>query len=122
MKLANETKKIMEDSSIRVTATAVRVPVFRCHAESVNFETETKLGANEARAVLSQFPGVIVYDDPSRNLYPLQLDVSGKDEVYVGRIREDETIPNGLNLWIVSDNIRKGAALNAVQIAENLIK
>jgi aspartate-semialdehyde dehydrogenase len=122
MKLANETKKIMGDSAIKVTATAVRVPVFRCHAESVNFETETKIGANEARAVLSKFPGVIVYDDPSRDLYPLQLDVNGKDEVYVGRIREDETILNGLNLWIVSDNIRKGAALNAVQIAEHLTR
>jgi aspartate-semialdehyde dehydrogenase len=122
MKLANETKKILGDTTIRVTATAVRVPVFRCHAESVNIETETKLSANEARAVLSEFPGIIVYDDPSRDLYPLQLDVSGKDEVYVGRIREDETIPNGLNLWIVTDNVRKGAALNAVQIAEYLIK
>jgi len=122
MKMVNETRKIMEDDAIRLTATTVRVPVFRCHAESVNIETGTKLGANEARAVLSKFPGVIVYDDPSRNLYPLQLDVSGKDEVYVGRIREDETVPNGLNIWIVSDNIRKGAALNAVQIAEYLIK
>jgi aspartate-semialdehyde dehydrogenase len=122
MKMVNETRKIMEDDAIRLTATTVRVPVFRCHAESVNIETVTKLGANEARAVLSRFPGVIVYDDPSRNLYPLQLDVSGKDEVYVGRIREDETVPNGLNIWIVSDNLRKGAALNAVQIAEHLIK
>lgn len=122
MKIANETTKIMGDSAIKITATAVRVPVFRCHAESVNVETEKKLGANEARAVLSRFPGVIVYDDPSRDLYPLQLDVAGKDEVYVGRIREDETVPNGLNLWIVSDNIRKGAALNAVQIAELLVR
>jgi aspartate-semialdehyde dehydrogenase len=122
MKLVNETKKIMADNSIRVSATAVRVPVFRCHSESVNIETETKLSANEARAILSGAPGVIVYDDPNKNLYPLAIDVSGKDEVYVGRIREDASIPNGLNLWIVSDNIRKGAALNAVQIAEELIK
>ena len=122
MKMASETRKIMEDDAILLTATTVRVPVFRCDAESVNVETHTKLGANEARAVLSKFPGVIVYDDPSRNLYPLQLDVSGKDEVYVGRIREDETVLNGLNIWIVSDNLRKGAALNAVQIAEHLIK
>jgi aspartate-semialdehyde dehydrogenase len=122
MKMVNETRKIMEDDAIRLTATTVRVPVFRCHAESINIETSTKLDANEARAVLSKFPGVIVYDDPSRNLYPLQLDVSGKDEVYVGRIREDETVPNGLNIWVVSDNLRKGAALNAVQIAEHLIK
>lgn len=121
MKMANETAKIMEDPSIHVTATAVRVPVFRCHAESVNIETEKKLAPNEARAVLSGAPGVVVYDDPSRNLYPLQLDTAGKDETFVGRIREDQTVPNGLNLWIVSDNLRKGAALNAVQIAELLI-
>jgi aspartate-semialdehyde dehydrogenase len=122
MKIANETRKIMEDDSIRLTATSVRVPVFRCHAESVNIETGNKLTANEVRAALAQFPGVIVYDDPSRNIYPLQLDVSGKDEVYVGRIREDESVSNGLNLWIVSDNLRKGAALNAIQIAEHLIR
>jgi aspartate-semialdehyde dehydrogenase len=122
MKISNETKKIMEDDSIRVTATAVRVPVFRCHAESVNIETERKLSANDARAVLAGAPGVIVYDDPSRNIYPLQLAAAGKDETYVGRVREDETIPNGLNIWLVSDNLRKGAALNAVQIAEQLIK
>ena len=121
MKLVNETKKIMEDESIGLTATAVRVPVFRCHAESVNIETEKKLSANEARAILSKMPGIIVYDDPSRGIYPLQIDVSGKDEIYVGRVREDETIKNGLNLWIVIDNIRKGAALNAVQIAEHLL-
>jgi aspartate-semialdehyde dehydrogenase len=121
MKLANETKKIMEDDSIGITATGVRVPVFRCDAESVNIETEKKLSANEARAILSKMPGVIVYDDPSRGIYPLQLDVSGKDEIYVGRVREDETIKNGLNFWIVIDNIRKGAALNAVQIAEHLL-
>jgi aspartate-semialdehyde dehydrogenase len=122
MKIVNETRKIMEDASIRVTATAVRVPVFRCHSESVNIETERKISANEVRAVLSAAPGVIVYDDPQRNIYPLPIDVSGKDETYVGRIREDESIPNGINLWLVSDNLRKGAALNAVQIAEELIK
>jgi aspartate-semialdehyde dehydrogenase len=122
MKMANETKKIMADESIRVTATAVRVPVFRCHSESVNIETGKKISANEVRAVLSAAPGIIVYDDPKKNLYPLAIDVAGKDEIYVGRIREDESIPNGINLWIVSDNLRKGAALNAVQIAELLIK
>ena len=121
MKMVNETNKIMEDDTIRLTATTVRVPVFRCHAESVNIETEKKLSANEARAILSKMPGVMVYDDPSRSIYPLQLDVTGKDETYVGRVREDETIKNGLNLWIVIDNIRKGAALNAVQIAEHLL-
>jgi aspartate-semialdehyde dehydrogenase len=122
MKLADETKKIMGDDSIRVTATAVRVPVFRCHSESVNIETGKKISANEVRALLSAAPGIIVYDDPNKNLYPLAIDVAGKDETYVGRIREDESLPNGVNLWIVSDNLRKGAALNAVQIAELLIR
>ena len=121
MKMANETKKIMADESIRVTATTVRVPVFRCHSESVNVETGKKISANEVRAVLSAAPGIIVYDDPKKKLYPLAIDVAGKDEIYVGRIREDESIPNGINLWIVADNLRKGAALNAVQIAELLI-
>jgi aspartate-semialdehyde dehydrogenase len=122
MKMVNETRKIMEDDSIRVTATTVRVPVFRCHSESVNIETEKNISANEVRALLSAAPGIIVYDDPAKNLYPLAIDVAGKDEIYVGRIRVDESIPNGINLWIVSDNLRKGAALNAVQIAEQLIQ
>ncbi len=122
MKMVNETRKIMEDDSIRVTATTVRVPVFRCHAESVNIETETKISANEVRAVLAAAPGIIVFDDPKKNIYPLAMDVVAKDEVYVGRVREDESLPNGINLWLVSDNLRKGAALNAVQIAELLIK
>jgi aspartate-semialdehyde dehydrogenase len=122
MKLANETQKILEDSTIRVTATTVRVPVYVGHSESVNIETEKKLSANDARAILSTAPGVQLYDDPQRKIYPTPLEVAGRDEVYVGRIREDESIPNGLNLWIVADNLRKGAALNAVQIAEELIK
>ncbi len=122
MKMVNETKKIMGDDSIRVTATTVRVPVFRGHAESVNIETEKKLTANEARALMADFPGVVVFDAPDRNVYPLQVDVAGKDEVYVGRVREDESIEKGLNMWIVADNLRKGAALNAVQIAEKLIE
>ena len=121
MKMVNETRKIMEDDALQVTATAVRVPVFRCHAESVNVETENKLSANETRAILAKMPGVLVYDDPSRSIYPLQLDVAGKDETWVGRVREDATVKNGLNLWIVIDNIRKGAALNAVQIAELIV-
>ncbi|MBI5190168.1 MAG: aspartate-semialdehyde dehydrogenase [Nitrospirae bacterium] len=121
MKMVHETHKML-DPDIKVTATTVRVPVFRCHAESVNIETEKKLTANEARAILAAAPGVIVYDDPSKNLYPLQIDCVGKDDTYVGRVREDESIENGLNLWVVSDNLRKGAALNAVQIAEELIK
>lgn len=122
MKMVNETKKIMEDDSIGVTATTVRVPVYICHSEAVNIETEEKLTANEARALLAEAPGIIVYDDPEKNIYPVPLNVSGKDEVYVGRIREDESIQNGLNIWIVADNLRKGAATNAVQIAELLIK
>ncbi len=121
MKMVNETRKIMGDDSIRVTATTVRVPVFVGHSESVNIETEKKLTANEARAILSTAPGVQVYDDPSRGLYPLAIDATGNDAVYVGRIREDESVSNGLNLWVVADNLRKGAALNAVQIAEHLV-
>jgi aspartate-semialdehyde dehydrogenase len=122
MKMVNETKKILGDSSIKITATTVRVPVFRCHSESLNIETEKKLLANEVRAILSRAPGVIVYDAPDKNVYPLPIDVAGKDETYVGRIRDDESIENGINMWIVADNLRKGAALNAVQIAETLIE
>ena len=122
MKMVNETRKILGESSLPITATTVRVPVFICHAESVNIETEQKLSANEARALLSAAPGIQVYDDPSQNLYPLPIDVVGTDAVYVGRVREDESVPNGLNLWIVADNLRKGAALNAIQIAEELIR
>jgi aspartate-semialdehyde dehydrogenase len=122
MKMVNETIKIMEDNAIRVTATTVRVPVFRCHSEAVNIETEKKISPNEVRAILSTADGVMVFDEPKKNIYPLAIDVAGKDEVYVGRIREDESIANGINMWIVGDNLRKGAALNAVQIAEELIK
>ena len=122
MKLANETRKIMGDDSIKITATAVRVPVFRCHSESLNVETEKKLTADEARAVLSAAPGVVIYDAPGKNIYPLPVDVADKDETYVGRIREDESAENGINMWIAADNLRKGAALNAVQIAEHLIR
>ena len=122
MKMVHETQKIMGDKSIRVTATTVRVPVFRGHSESINVETEKKLTANEARSLLSTFPGISIFDAPEKNAYPLPLQVAGKDDVYVGRIREDESIENGINLWVVSDNLRKGAALNAVQIAEELIK
>jgi len=122
MKMVNETKKIMEDDSIRVTATTVRVPVFYGHSESVNIETEKKITAGQVREILSKAPGVIVVDDPKKNEYPLAINAAGKDETFVGRIREDESIPNGINMWVVSDNIRKGAALNAVQIAEILIQ
>ena len=122
MKMVNETKKILGDNSLRLTATTVRVPVFRCHSESLNIETEKKLTANEVRAVLSKAPGVVVYDAPEKNIYPLPVDVAGKDETYVGRIREDESLENCINMWIVADNLRKGAALNAVQIAEKLVE
>lgn len=122
VKIANETKKILGTPALRVTATTVRVPVLRCHSEAINVELNAPLKANEARAALAAMPGVIVYDDPTRKLYPMPLDATGKDEVYIGRIREDVSVTNGLNLWVVSDNLRKGAALNAVQIAECLVK
>lgn len=122
MKMVNETRKILGDDSIKLTATTVRVPVFKCHSESVNIETEKKLSADEVRAILSATDGIIVYDAPEKNIYPLPIYVAGKDETYVGRIREDDSVENGINMWIVADNIRKGAALNAVQIAEKLIE
>jgi aspartate-semialdehyde dehydrogenase len=122
MKMLWETQKIMGDDSIAVTATTIRVPVFRAHSESVNIETERKITAKEARELLSRAPGVVVVDDPGKREYPLAIHAAGKDETFVGRIREDTSIPNGLNLWIVSDNLRKGAALNAVQIAEILVR
>ena len=112
----------MEDSSIHITATTVRVPVFRAHSESVNIETEKKISANEARAVLSKAPGVLVYDDPTGKVYPMPINVAGSDAVHIGRIREDTSLNCGLNLWVVADNLRKGAALNAIQIAEELIR
>ena len=112
----------MGDDSIRVTVTAVRVPVFYGHSESVNLETAYKLTAEQCREILSRAPGVMVVDDPPSNSYPLAIDAAGKDLVFVGRIREDPSIANGLDLWIVADNLRKGAALNAVQIAEHLIQ
>ena len=122
MKMVNETRKILGDQSIRISATTVRVPVFIGHAESINLETEKKISVPETRAILSTAPGVQLYDDPSKTLYPLQIHAAGTDAVYVGRIREDESIAKGLNLWVVADNLRKGAALNAVQIAEELVR
>lgn len=122
MKCVNETRKIMKEPNIKVTATCARVPVFRGHSEAVNIQTENKLSAQEAKDILSNAAGVKVIDNPVSSEYPLAIDCDGKDEVFVGRIREDESIENGLNLWIVSDNLRKGAALNAVQIAELLTK
>jgi len=120
MKMVNETKKIMGDDSIRVTATAVRVPVHTGHSESVNVETETKLTAAKAREILSKAPGVIVEDDPAEQVYPLAIRAAGKGDTFVGRIREDISHPSALDMWIVSDNLLKGAAYNAVQIAELL--
>ena len=122
MKMVNETKKIMNEPSMAVTATTVRVPVFYCHSESVNIETERKITPAEVKQLLAKSPGIKVMDDPSQRLYPLAIHAAGKDDTYVGRIREDKSIANGINLWIVSDNLRKGAALNAVQIAEILIR
>lgn len=122
LKMINETCKIMGDPSIRVTATTVRVPVFCGHSESVNVETEKKLTAKDVKAILREAPGVLLCDEPEKNIYPLAIDAVGKDATLVGRIREDNSIPNGINLWIVADNLRKGAALNAVQIAEILIR
>ncbi|MBU1207184.1 MAG: aspartate-semialdehyde dehydrogenase [Proteobacteria bacterium] len=122
MKMVNETQKIMEDPTIRITATTVRVPVVHSHSESVNIETEKKLTAKEVKEILARAPGVFVVDNPALSEYPLAIHAAGRDETFVGRIREDESIPNGINMWIVSDNVRKGAALNAVQIAEILIE
>jgi aspartate-semialdehyde dehydrogenase len=120
-KMANETKKIM-GKDIPVTATAVRVPVVGGHSEAVNVEFNNPCSVEDARENLSRAPGVIVQDDPNSNLYPMPIYAYGKNEVFVGRIRKDFSVPNGINMWIVSDNVRKGAATNAVQIAELLIK
>lgn len=121
-KMVYETQKIMGDKSIQVSPTCVRVPVWYGHAESINVETEKKITPDEARRILADAPSVIVVDDVKNNKYPTPLDSNEVDETMVGRIREDITIPNGLNLWVVSNNIRKGAALNAVQIAETLVE
>jgi aspartate-semialdehyde dehydrogenase len=122
MKMVNETRKIMEDETIAVTATTVRVPVFYAHSESVNVETRLPCPPEEVRTLLAAAPGVKLIDDPGQNLYPLATDAAGQDLTLVGRIRRDESVANGLNLWIVADNIRKGAATNAVQIAQVLAK
>ncbi len=121
MKMVKETKKIMQDDSIRVTATTVRIPVIGGHSESVNIEFEQPFELADITALLSSAPGVVVQDDVNAQIYPMPLWAHEKDEVFVGRIRRDETLPNTLNLWIVSDNLRKGAATNAVQIAEYMM-
>lgn len=121
MKMVHETHKILGDHTIGISPTAVRVPVFRSHSESINLELAEPLSAQEARNLLSAFPGVVVEDEPADMVYPMPLLTSGKNDVAVGRIREDKSVPYGLNLWVVGDQIRKGAALNALQIAEYMI-
>jgi aspartate-semialdehyde dehydrogenase len=122
MKMVNETRKIIGDNSIKITATAARIPVIYGHSESINIETEKKLSPADVRELLKNKPGISVVDEPQKNIYPMAIDAAGKDDVFVGRIREDESVENGINLWVVSDNIRKGAALNTIQIGELLIK
>ncbi|MDQ0286631.1 aspartate-semialdehyde dehydrogenase [Desulfofundulus luciae] len=121
-KMVKETRKILHDDQLAITATTVRVPVYRSHSESVNVETIEKLTSRKAREVLASFPGIVVLDNPAQKEYPMPLFCSHRDEVFVGRIREDNSIERGLNLWVVADQLRKGAATNAVQIAELLIK
>ncbi len=121
MKMVNETKKIMRDDSIRVTATTVRIPVMGGHSESVNIEFEQDFDLSEVKQLLAAAPGVVLVDDPATQQYPMPKDAHERDEVFVGRLRRDETQPKTLNMWVVSDNLRKGAATNAVQIAEFLL-
>lgn len=120
IKVINETKKIM-GADIPITVTAVRVPVINCHSESINIETEKKITADDVRKILSNAPGVKLLDDVSDNKYPMPVNADGRDQCFAGRIREDNSVKNGINLWVVADNLRKGAALNAVQIAELLV-
>lgn len=122
MKMVNETRKILEDDTIAITATTVRVPVIRCHSEAVNIETKKKISAQEVRTLLGKAPGVVVVDNPQQNEYPMAIHGENRDETYVGRIREDISCENAVDLWIVSDNLRKGAALNAIQIAEEMLE
>lgn len=122
MKMVNETRKILGDDSLRITATTVRVPVFNSHSESINLEFEKPFDLDELKEVLRNAPGVIVEDDVENNVYPLATEATGHDETFVGRIRRDESVKSGVNLWVVADNIRKGAASNAVQIAKKFIE
>ncbi len=122
MKMILETRKILGDQSLAITATTVRVPIFDAHSESINLEFEKPFDVEEVKALLANSPGIVLRDDPSNNIYPLASEAAGTDAVYVGRIRRDESVKNGLNLWVVADNIRKGAATNAIQIAEELLK
>lgn len=121
MKMVNETRKILHRDNLRVTATTVRVPVFYGHSESINVEFERNFDLKEVYEALENFPGIVIVDNPAQNSYPMPIDAEGKNEVFVGRIRRDESIDSGINMWVVADNIRKGAATNAVQIAELLL-
>ena len=121
LKMINETRKILHRPDLKVTATTVRVPVFNSHSESINVEFENNFDLNELKELLSNSPGIIVQDNPSANIYPLATNASGSDKVFVGRIRRDESIPFGINMWVVADNVRKGAASNAIQIVEKLM-
>jgi aspartate-semialdehyde dehydrogenase len=122
LKLVNETRKILEVPELLISPTTVRVPVFTCHSVAVNAETEAKVSADQAREALARFPGLKVWDDPAEQRYPMPVLVEGQDECWVGRIREDLSHPRGLNFWVVGDQLRKGAATNAVQIAELLLR
>ena len=120
--MVNETKKILGDDTLKITATTVRVPVFHGHSESINVEFEKPYDLDELKNVLTNAPGIIVEDDLNNNVYPMPIHAAGKNETFVGRIRRDESVESGVNLWVVADNIRKGAATNAVQIAQELMK
>jgi aspartate-semialdehyde dehydrogenase len=122
MKMVYETHKILHDKKIKISTTTVRVPILNGHSEAVYIETGEPVSADKARSILRKAPGIIVMDDPKNKIYPMPRDISGKDETFVGRIRNDQFVKNGLWLWIVADNIRKGAATNAVQIAEAMVK
>lgn len=122
IKMINETRKILHRPDLKVTATTVRVPVRNSHSESINVEFEKDFEMKDLLATLQSFPNLILQDDPSTNLYPMAIHATGHDEVFVGRVRRDDSVPSGINLWVVADNIRKGAASNAIQIVENLIK
>lgn len=121
-KMINETRKILKRPDLKITATTVRVPVFNSHSESINIEFENNFDLNELQKLLSESPGIIVEDNPQKNIYPLAIKASGHNEVFVGRIRRDYSVENGINIWVVADNIRKGAASNAVQIVEKMLK
>ena len=122
MKMVNETRKILGDDNIKITATTVRVPVFMSHSESINVELEKPFDIDELKQTLAAAPGLVLQDDPENAVYPMAIDASDKDEVFVGRIRRDESVENGINMWVVADNIRKGAATNTIQIAQKLIE